>query len=150
MKILAVDPGRTTGICLLDSDGDRIKVETAYEILWEDRFPGLKALVACTLVNHINRPLSTLAVVIESFRLRQGRAQELAGSDFPSLQIIGILQAFMYVVSPELVAQIVFQEPSCMTRVSILEADRSWVEGSPHKMDAYKHARYYSLMRRPL
>jgi hypothetical protein len=163
MLILGIDPGLTTGACALNVSKSGFIVVTALEIPWDARFESLKALIDGTFFN-TKQPQPPVAVVIETFRLRQARALQQTGSDFPSSQVTGIVQAFLwldkldpfvskldYLLDPEItprpygLERLHFQEPIMMKQVAIADADKHWVEGSEHKKDAYRHARYYYL-----
>lgn len=159
MIILALDPGRTTGACAIETLDSGFRVITALEIPWENRLPILEALLDGTYYSQV--PQLPEAVVVETFRLRQGRALEQTGSDFPSSQVIGSIQAFLHLDKlPRPPGQgflypnenraygldrLHFQEPVCMSRVEILPGDFSFVSGSEHRKDAYKHARFFYL-----
>lgn len=174
MIILAIDPGRTTGACAIKTNNGHKGFEllTALEIPWENRLELLEVLIDGTYFDQ-KVPQPPEAIVIENFRLRQGRAFEQSGSDFPSSQLIGAVQAFLWMDKP-LLDQVVhvgrdghavrkyllgpqertriygldrlhFQEPSCMSNVKIEPEHNDWVRGSEHKKDAYKHARFYYL-----
>jgi len=170
MLILAIDPGRTSGICVVrTTEGKKgFVVVTALEMPWESRMEFLETLLDGTYFDQ-KVPQLPEAVVIESFRLRQGRALEQAGSDFPSSQVIGSIQAFLWMDKPTTgvlagsngqlthhfeiggparpvgLARLHFQEPSTMSHVAIEPEDMPLLAGSPHKQDAYKHARFYYL-----
>jgi hypothetical protein len=143
IRILAIDPGKTTGICVIDGTEDDFAVILSQEILWEDRFDILRALIAGKLPNP-EQPQSPEVIVVENFRLRQGRALEQSGSDFPSSQVIGIVGAYTNLLIPP--PPIVLQEPVVMGRIEIMERDKKLLVATPHTHDAYKHARYYWVM----
>jgi hypothetical protein len=161
MIVLAIDPGRTTGACVAEVSRTGFRVVTALEIPWESRLEILSALIDGTYFDK-KSPQPPVAVVIENFRLRQGRALEQSGSDFPSSQVIGAVQAFLWMDLPSHRAngdfllpidnrpygleRLHFQEPSCMARVLVLPEHAEIVRGSPHKEDAYKHARYFYIV----
>ena len=138
MYILAIDPGLTTGACILDATPTGFKVVTAVEIPWAQRFSMLAAFV---LDMSSLLPSTPVAFVVESFRLRQGRAFQLSGSDFPSSQVIGAFECLLHMYNMSHL--LTMQEPGVMSRVQILPEHFYDVEGSEHKKDAYKHARYY-------
>jgi len=142
MKILAVDPGRTTGICVLESDQtNSIRVAMANQIPWEVRKLQLWALIAGTSVTW---PLGQPdAIVIEDFKLRPGRAMEQIGSDFPSVHIIGMVEGFHFALQQT--CPIVYQTPAIIGRVQILPPHEKLLAGQEHAKDAYKHARYYLI-----
>ena len=152
MLILALDPGKTTGACAIRTDGSKkgFVVVTALEIPWESRLGTLEALIDGTFFDK-KKPQPPEAIVVESFHLRQGRAYEQAGSDFPSSQVIGSIQAFLWLDREMFSCQrlvyglerLYLQEPVIIARVRIDDPDLPVVQGSPHKQDAYKHAKFY-------
>lgn len=146
MQILAIDPGRTTGICLVESASDGLRLVEVREILWDDRFDQLKALLDSMFLHPLlQEPQPVGAVVIETFRLRQGRAYEQSGSDFPSTQVIAIVQTLLWVRDPFYLTRLFYQEPAIIGRVKILDEHVNYVAGSEHKKDAYRHARFFYL-----
>lgn len=145
MKILAFDPGRTTGACLIRTNDRGFEVVRAVEIPWENRFRETMALVSSMYQFPTDKPQPQIAIVIENFRLRRGRAVEQSGSDFPSSQVLGAIGAWAYMW--DLTDKIALQEPSVIGRVQILPEHEVHVKGSEHKKDAYKHARYYFITR---
>jgi len=140
--ILAIDPGATTGYCLVD-DSTGFGVVSVGEIPWDSRLELLTALIHGTSAS--NGPPQLQAVVVEAFRLRPGRALEQVGSVFPSVRIIGILEALLYTARPRNHPPLVFQEPSCMSRAQVLPEHLDILKGMPHARDAYRHARYYTI-----
>lgn len=144
--ILALDPGQTTGACLISTapTDKGFEVLWAGEITWADRFTATHALI--NGVNPVNgTPLPPPQIlVMEDFRLRQGRAYEQSGSHMPSSIVIGIATALWW--ERATTQEVVYQEPGAISRVVVPEEDVSWVKGSPHKQDAYRHARYYYIM----
>ena len=141
MIVLGVDPGQTTGFCLLKNCQGRQRVYSLLEagqILWDRRKLDMYALLSGTYRTRLPVPE---AIVIESFRLRPGRAMEQVGSTFPSVQVIGNIEAFQFALS--LSVPLIFQEPSIISRVEILPEHEDRLTGKPHAQDAYKHARYY-------
>lgn len=136
--VIAVDPGRTTGVCVaqyrgVTPEGIQDFSVSCMELEWDDRW-GLEALL------HRFDP-SDAVVVCESFNLypEAARGQANIRSDFPSVQVIGILQAYAHKAGYE----VVFQMPATRKTVRILEWHKVDVGKSPHCQDAYRHARYY-------
>lgn len=177
MRILAIDPGKTTGVCLLEttSQHDDFEVALALEIPWEAHPEFLWALINGTLPQQ-RQPHPPEVVVVEAFRLRQGRALEQTGSDFPSSQVIGMIQMVLWLdrpysigseaffpgpnpkayvvqeapnsattVRPVGISRLAFQQPATISRVQIDPRHLDFVQGSAHKQDAYKHARFFYL-----
>lgn len=156
MKILAIDPGETTGVCILQITKQRDDFEVDYvgEMSWDDRFRISRALVAGTWPQRAVDPAAgpPEVVVIEQFRLRQGKAYMQAGSTFPSIQVQAIIETFVWNWNhyhdpgnhfESLHVKLAYQEPICMARVQILPDHHHLIAGSEHMKDAYKHARYY-------
>lgn len=142
MLILAIDPGLTTGACMIATTADGFRVVSVEEIPWNQRFSRLTALVQnMQEPSIIGLPSQSVAFVIESFRLRQGRAFEQSGSDFPSCQVIGIFEYLLW--SRSVLHLLKKQEPGAMSRVQVLPEHEQHVLGSEHRKDAYKHARYF-------
>lgn len=112
----------------------------AEQILWNRRKYDFWALFTATFQEGLPMPQY---VVIESFRLRPGRAMEQVGSTFPSVEMIGLIEAFQFVVGPMNFFEIVYQEPGAIGRTAVLPEHTKYFVGKPHAMDAYKHARYF-------
>jgi len=151
-KIVAIDPGGTTGVCAIEETASHVEgvpdfqVVMVEEILWENRLTFFEALFYGRLTTINGEPLLPDVVVIESFRLRPGRAMEQIGSNFPSVRVIGIVEAFVALCINE--PLLVFQEPSIIGRCEILAEHASMFRGLIHAGDAYRHARYYHLTTR--
>jgi len=147
--ICGVDPGNTTGVCLIDETASRddFQVVGVYQIPWEYRISFFQALFTGTFADEVqSKPLLPEVVVIESFRLRPGRAMEQVGSEFPSVRVIGIVETFISLCIPK--PLLVFQEPSVIGRVEILPQHIEQFKALIHAGDAYRHARYYHITTR--
>jgi len=145
--IVAIDPGTTTGVCCIQQHPGSVygfQVVSSWQRPWEDRLSFFMALFNGTFVDVNDKTLLPEIVVLEAFRLRPGRAMEQVGSIFPSVRIIGIVEAFTSLMVPQPV--IVFQEPGIMSRTEILPDHMERLSGLIHAQDAYKHARYYHIM----
>lgn len=142
--IVAIDPGGTTGVCVIQELANDFQVVYIDQIPWQNRVTFFKALFAGTLTDVNGKPLLPEVVVIEAFRLRPGRAMEQVGSVFPSVRIIGIVEALISFMTPP--PLLVFQEPIDMSRVSILPEHEELLKGFIHVQAAYKHARYYHVI----
>jgi len=136
MKILAIDPGYTSGICIADASDD-FKVIQVGEFKWNARFEFLETLLTGKYI-YQNVPLTLDVVITENFRLRPDKAHTQIGKTFPSSQIIGTVEYLCYVEN----IPFVLQEPGARTRVKILPEHEHMVVG-PHQHDAYQHARLY-------
>jgi hypothetical protein len=143
--IIGIDPGATTGVCAIveSVDRDDFQVAGVYEIPWQDRLSFFRALFTGAITAISGDQLLPEIVVIEDFKLAQGHAMDQVGSRFPSVRIIGIVEAFMSLCDP--VPMLVFQPPSSMARVEMLPQHAHMFPGLIHAGDAYRHARYYHV-----
>ena len=136
--ILAFDPGRVTGFCRMtvDDKGLDFLIMNSFEIDWDERL--------ATIYHIFTKAQEDDYIVVEAFRLFPHKAMQQVGSDFPSSQVIGIIEAMCYInqVQPK---QVVYQVPGDISRVQVLDKDLEYVAGSPHKIDAYRHARLFFL-----
>jgi hypothetical protein len=131
--ICGIDPGETTGfvlMCLTSTKGD-YDVIKAFEIPWGRRFE---------LRNLLHKYLPDV-LVIESFRLYEHKAKDQIGSDFPSVRVIGITEAYMYEL--DCLKAITYQPAHVTARVQVLARHVGVIGSSEHVKDAYKHLRYY-------
>lgn len=138
MIIIGFDPGETTGVCVLVVEKDKGDgfVADAFTIAWQERFEIIELIAE----------YPEAVIVAEDFRLYEAKARSQINSRFPSSQIIGIIEAAVFVSRGSV--NVVYQMASCISRVQVLEMHRPVIPHSPHMEDAYKHARYYSVMHR--
>jgi hypothetical protein len=136
MRIVSFDPGEHTGFCEANVDGDTFEVVKSTTIVWEERFE----LVPQLLVGTDKAPLPDV-IVVEMFRLYGHKAQAQVGNDFPSSQMIGVIQTYAHMLN--LLDKVVLQPASVMSRVKILDEHAPSLHRSEHARDAYKHLRYY-------
>lgn len=139
--VLAVDPGQTTGICCATyrggDDGFQFDVMACREIVWVERFALRHYVPAVDWI------------VTESFTLYESKKDSQVNSYFPSVRVIGILEALVNEMpgvrlDPE---DIVFQGASQRKSVKVQEKHLMFVRGSAHKRDAYQHLRYFIIMK---
>jgi len=138
IRILAFDPGRTTGVSRITviDRSDKFVLDFSREIDWAERFES---------VNNILREIGPEDVIVtEAFRLFPHKATAQIGSDFPSSQVIGIIEALCFTLqlNPN---NIIYQVPGDITKVAVLDQDLPLVAGSPHRIDSYRHARLFFL-----
>lgn len=134
MNFIGIDPGRTTGYVEAFRSDDGLEILEAYEIEWEDRF-NLIPLIGAKVSKD---PLVSTILVVESFVLFDHAFKHQVGSDFPSVRIIGIIEAAAWLANPR--PPIIFQSASLKQRVQIVH---DLPKGSEHVRDAYRHIRYY-------
>jgi hypothetical protein len=144
-RIVAIDPGLTTGYVDLQlsfSDAS-IRIVRAEEVRWERRFELEKLLFGAEEMPPDDWPH---VVVVESFRLYAHKAKDQINNDFPSVRVIGTLEAFLN--HRQIMNRLVLQ-PASVTALVAIEPEHARILGaSEHMKDAYKHARYYMLHHR--
>lgn len=138
MYIVSFDPGETTGMVVGEWYEWRPKTfNLAFhgEIPWGRRFAGVKDAI---------RTYSPDFVVVESFRLYSHRAKTQIGKDFPSVQVIGIIQTYMYEAG--ILDRLMLQPAAVRSSVKILPDHLKLIGSSPHIQDAYRHLRYFVIV----
>ena len=126
MIVLGIDPGQTTGVvCLVNGE-----VDFTQEVPWDLRLSSF-----CDMFKVMRPDL----IAVESFHLYPHRAQSQIGSIFPSVEVIGIVQAFAWTFFWDV--PIVWQTASMIKLVAILPEHQRLVKHSEHLQDAYKHTR---------
>jgi hypothetical protein len=131
--MLVIDPGLTTGVCRgVYTGGRTFDVLSCGEVGWDDRFV-LRELVG-------ERPHH---IIVESFHLYAHKAQDQINNTFPSVHIIGMVDALAWIMG--IVNRIVYQPASVRTGIQVLPEHESDVKGSAHMHDSYQHLRYYVL-----
>jgi hypothetical protein len=137
MRLLAIDPGGTTGLCLiqLDRGWDQFELIESVEFPWLERFH---------MYDYIRRVGADIHV-IEEFRLYRHEAMNQVGSDFPSCQVIGAVE---YLLEEKGKRKNLFYQPAYVTKSVAIEKRHEAMVGkdSEHRKDAYKHARYWVLL----
>jgi len=109
---------------------------TCDQIPWNLRLFRCEALIAFASQAPIE------AVVIESFHLYAHKAKAQIGNTFPSVQVIGIIEAFCY--THGIREKIVFQSASEIAR-TLIRPEHEHLLTSEHMRDAYKHARLWLI-----
>lgn len=140
--LVSIDPGGTTGFCALAFPEGVINpnayvVHTALEVTFGNRF---------WYAGFFNANRDNIGLIIlERFKLfpNQKTMQAQINSEFPSVRIIGIVEAYAELYS--LRDKIVFQEPNDRKSAQIPPRDWAAIGPSDHVKDAYRHARYYAL-----
>ncbi len=145
IKILSIDPGETTGVCaavVLPSDED-IRIVKSCTLGWAQRFD-VRGLLQSTFSDENGWvSLTPDVIVVEGFRLYANRAKQQIGNDFPSVQLIGMIEFVSYELG--VLDRVVYQPASCMKMVTIEPKYRSQLMNSEHARDAFKHLRYYAV-----
>lgn len=144
MRVLGIDPGVTTGFIEARFDDDGFHVVRAADVTWENRFSLMYYLYCGTpQCGPLVEPPDI--VIVESFHLYAHTASSQIRSDFPSVRVIGMIEAFLYNMPlsyPREYVGIVLQPASVISLVAI-QPEHGNMLGSLHMIDAYKHVRYF-------
>jgi hypothetical protein len=146
MRVLGIDPGETTGFVEARFDDDGFHVVRAADVTWENRF-SLMYYLYCGTPQQGPLIEPPDIVIVESFRLYAHTAHSQIRSDFPSVRVIGMVEAFLYNLPccrPGVFEDIVFQPASSIALVAIEISHRDLVR-TVHQSDAYKHVRYFYI-----
>ena len=143
--VVSIDPGGTTGVVALHFPGgivnpDGYTIHTALEVTFNNRF---------WYGQFFNTHRDQIGVIVlERFKLfgNQKTMNAQINSQFPSVRIIGIVEAFAHMYG--LVDKIHFQEPNDRKSAQIPREDWPKIGPSDHVKDAMRHARYYALLNR--
>lgn len=130
--LLSLDPGKTTGYAWTTAYPDRLELIQTGLIPWDDRFEELQKIVNAYPWDN---------VIVETFRLFPHKARAQIGSEFPAVQIIGIVEYLLW--ERDYLDRLVYQDPSTKKRTTVLPDD---TPTNPHMQDAVKHARYFSVV----
>lgn len=123
--IISVDPGETTGIAYWENDGTFISRE---------------ALTQDEILDKVETLSDVTVIVVEDYRLRQGKQMVQTGSRFVAVQIIGALKAYARRVGAKFVLQ-----PANVLTIAALHSGvkRPSNHSKSHDIDAYNHGYYY-------
>lgn len=142
---LSIDPGGTTGFTAFNVPNgvinpDDYSIHTALEVTFNNRF-----WYHQFFVNHRD---NIGLIILERFKLfgRQATMQAQINSEFPSVRIIGIVEAYAHLLG--LHNKIVFQEPNDRKSAQIPRPHYLQIGPSDHVRDSYRHFRYYALTHR--
>ena len=120
LRVLALDPGGTTGWCFL-AEGE---MAGGSFILWE----GIAKLI---------KRYNPNVILYETFILRAGAAKRLIGNSFPAAQVIGVIRY----LSAEYNIPCYSQSPSMRTGIVL----KPLKEFDRHARDAAKHGIRYCI-----
>lgn len=135
-KILAIDPGGTTGIAFVRYLGGRdFELRYVTQLIWNERF----------LVNNYMKFADR--IVVEDFRLYESKAKDQINADFPSVQVKGIIECYAYQMG--MLDRIYYQMASERVNVKVVDVEhQKLLTAMVHATDAYRHARLHVLMNR--
>lgn len=145
MRILAIDPGKTTGVVVAEiQDHEVTGIVQQFELGWEERFMLIPFIQG--MRPEQGAPQQFSEIVLEAFRLYPHEYRRQVGSDFPSVRVIGIVEAAAYLAGG--LDSITLLPAGVKSKVAVLEDHGRVLLRSEHVRDAYKLARYYAITRK--
>lgn len=145
-SILAIDPGKMTGVCILEAVisnfshwiPEELNVLNSSEFAWDNRFEAVTELM--------KRPFDYF--VIEDFKVYLQKATSLAGHTLFSAELIGMFEFNRVTYHPELYPM--RRQMASERKVAIPPRDFvTSCKGSQHKIDSYQHAKLFAISRLP-
>ena len=146
--VMAWDPGGTTGLCVglpAPTEPSGFQVVDSAIVPWHNRFSKIRAYIDRYRPSH---------TIVEPFVLYRHKAQDQVGSHFPSAQVIGIIEAYLFMTG---VAMPVYQGAFLIAGkppVQVLPEHKPLLfkgttpADTEHALDAYKHLRYWMQQQR--
>lgn len=134
--IMAWDPGGTTGYTI--GLWKPLTFEP-YEVLWNGVVTWHNRLSRIRELIEEHQPTVT---IVESFHLYKDKAEDQIGSDFPSCQVIGIIEAYLYMTGLNLP---IYQPAALLHKppVQIPLEYQPLIGSSEHEKDSFRHMRYW-------
>jgi len=137
MKILAFDPGETTGWALMKWDRDSAKIpflapKNSYKVSTGelDHYEGIKALIT---------KAEPAIVVYEGFKLYPWKAEDKIWSNFPTVEVIGVIKYIVENDFPEIKLKEQLPKDKKLCDDSKLKQMGLYSGISPHERDAIRH-----------
>lgn len=135
-RLLAIDPGETTGITIIDAHPTSIQLVGQMQI---GSWPLEKSLLDFVGIFATAKPTQ---MVYESYHIYSWRIQEHKFSEVPTLQIIGVLKALSILEHVPYTSQSA-QVGKAFFTDKRLRSLNLYFEGAPHARDSLRHALQY-------
>lgn len=135
-KVLALDPGETTGAAVFKGP----KLEVTYQLR------GLTTVDRALAIEGLMAEHEPEAVIVERYRVYRHKAQSHAGSDLPTVRLIGAIELLCHQHGLTLY----WQTPSDAKGFITDDRLKTWKyyrAGCPHAMDAVRHGLYFLLFK---
>lgn len=135
-RLLAIDPGETTGMTIIDAHPDYIELVGQMQV---GSWPLEKSLFDFVQIFATAKPTQ---MVYESYHVYSWRLNEHKFSEVPTLQIIGVLKALSILEHIPYAAQSA-QVGKAFFTDKRLKGLNLYFEGAPHARDSLRHALQY-------
>ncbi len=144
-RLLALDPGETTGWSIWDShdNGTHYELESSGQLETWDKVN--HTINPC--VHNFNNMLMQWQpdyVVMERYAVYEWKAESHAWSDVPTLRIIGCMETFL------ILRQVPYHMQTAQAAKNFVTDDKLkewglWKKGERHARDSYRHALFFLL-----
>lgn len=149
-RIIAIDPGQTTGICLFEGSQLVHSTQLATGLMPTAVIPVRDYLQGFDLLNTDKPPRPAVdgidAVVIEDYRIYSWKTDEHAWQSVHTLRLLGAIEWVCHELGLPLIKQSAQQAKGFCDDLK-LEAWGVYKVGQRHARDAIRHACYYQLFR---
>lgn len=137
-RVLAFDPGETTGYCCFVTDKENCKIDLAGQIkTWPLE-------LAVRDFTDLLVKMQPDKVVFESYQVYEWKAEDHSWSQIPTVQVIGCLQTLLIQMSIPYTTQTA-QVAKQFCKDEKLEEWGFWLKGLRHARDAIRHGCYFLL-----
>lgn len=137
-RILAFDPGETTGYACFEASEDDVKLVQQGQVKTWPLDEGLRN------IEFVITAMQPDKVVFESYQVYEWKASEHSWSQVPTIQIIGMIRTLLLQMAiPEHTQTAQIAKNFC-TDEKLTEWGY-WIKGARHARDAIRHALYYLL-----
>lgn len=136
-KLIAVDPGSTTGLAVFEVFEGNYRLLLSTEV-------GLDKVYVMLL--ELYQSYTPLVTVVENYLLFADKATAQIGSVLPAVEIKGLTLGIAFSVAVRELGEFpisVLQRPGSENSTAIRREDVKFVGGSKHRKDAYKHGRMF-------
>lgn len=137
IRLLAIDPGKMTGVCVVEFDGSEVKVIHTDEVKMEDRFTFINGALSRDEYGKIDK------VVIEDFKITPGTGK--LGSPDWSLRIIGAVELMCDLRGIPLTKQFPSNAKAFSTNEKLRAVGMWHKGGAGHANDSLRHAMLYMV-----
>jgi hypothetical protein len=141
-RLIAIDPGETTGVTIIDCTPTNIHLFAQLQI---GSWPLEKSLNDFVALFATTKPSQ---MVYESYHIYKWRLAEHTFSEVPTLQIIGVLKAIAILESVPYTSQTAQAGKAFFTDKRLKDL-KLYFEGAPHARDSLRHALQYIAFGEP-
>jgi hypothetical protein len=140
-RLLAVDPGETTGLTIIDVSHPYPQCHNVALII-QDQIPSWPLEQFITPFTKILSTCTPTQIVYEAYHVYRWRLQEHAFSEVPTIQIIGALKTLAIQHKIPFLRQTAQVGKAFFTDQRLKSMDM-YIPGAPHSRDSLRHCAHY-------